>query len=144
MDLFHQQEPRADLPPLRFMDDWIVIAPNRWKLRKAVKQVNGVLAGLLLEKHPDKTFIGKATRGFTFLGYFLTPWAIFVSQQTYSKMKEHIARLYEQGADPVSIGQYGKRWVGWVYSGLDGVRDIITMKCTQTFGQWVDSIHLTG
>ncbi len=58
---------------VRFMDDWIVIAPTRWKLRKAVKQVNVVLDELLLEKHPDKTFIGKASKGFTFLGYLFTP-----------------------------------------------------------------------
>ena len=66
----------------RFMDDWIVIAPSRWKLRRAVKQVNRVLEGLLLEKHPDKTFIGRAERGFDFLGYFLTPWGISVSRNT--------------------------------------------------------------
>ncbi|MCI5122498.1 MAG: hypothetical protein D3908_15180, partial [Candidatus Electrothrix sp. AUS4] len=40
-----------------------VIAPTRWKLRTAVAKVNRVLAALLLEQHPDKTFIGRAERG---------------------------------------------------------------------------------
>ena len=42
----------------RFMDDWIVIAPSRWKLRSAVRMVNKTLNVLKVEKHPDKTFIG--------------------------------------------------------------------------------------
>ena len=102
----------------RFMDDWIVIAPTRWKLRKAVKQVNTILNRLLLKKHPDKTIIGRAERGFDFLGYFLTPWGISVSRNTMNNMKERIARLYEQGAGAVGIGQYVSRWVLWVNSGV--------------------------
>ena len=33
-------------------------------------------------------------------------------------MKERIARLYEQGADTVSIGQYVLRWVRWANAGV--------------------------
>ena len=43
----------------RFMDDWIVIAPTRWKLRSAVRIVNETLNMLNDEQHPDKTFIGR-------------------------------------------------------------------------------------
>lgn len=42
---------------VRFVDDILVLAPTRWKLRKAVKNVNQVLATLGLVKHPDKTYI---------------------------------------------------------------------------------------
>jgi RNA-directed DNA polymerase len=101
---------------VRFMDDWIVIAPSRWKLRKAVVKVNEILEGIKLEKHPDKTFIGRAERGFTFLGYYLTPWGLSVARETWNKMKKRIAQLYEQGADTVSIGQYVRRWLMWVTS----------------------------
>jgi len=104
---------------VRFMDDWIVIAPSRWKLRKAVTKVNDVLNELRLEKHPDKTFIGKATRGFAFLGYFLTPWGISVAEVTWKNMQKRIARLYEQGA--IRIGQYVTRWVRWVHAGVKSV-----------------------
>ncbi len=44
---------------MRFMDDILVLAPTRWRLRKAVKAVNEVLGSLGLLKHPDKTFIGR-------------------------------------------------------------------------------------
>jgi hypothetical protein len=36
---------------VRFMDDILVLAPTRWKLRKAVRLVNQVLASLRLSKH---------------------------------------------------------------------------------------------
>ena len=53
------------------MDDVIVLAPTRHKLRRAVKIVNETLAELWLEKSPNKTFIGRVERGFDFLGYHL-------------------------------------------------------------------------
>lgn len=73
----------TDIFYVRFMDDWIVIAPSRWKLRRAVKQVNEILEVLLLEKHPDKTFIGKADRGFDFLGYHLGPHRLVVAEGAF-------------------------------------------------------------
>ena len=42
---------------VRFMDDWVILAPTRWKLRRAIKAVNEVMAELRVEKHPDKTLI---------------------------------------------------------------------------------------
>ena len=50
------------------MDDILILAPTRWQLRRAVKTVNATLGALSLEKHPDKTFIGRIERGFDFLG----------------------------------------------------------------------------
>jgi len=43
---------------VRFMDDIVVLAPTRGKLRRAFKAINQVLGALRLEKHPDKTFVG--------------------------------------------------------------------------------------
>jgi len=48
---------------VRFMDDILVLAPTRWKLRAAVRIVNQLLASLGLAKHPDKTFIGRVEKG---------------------------------------------------------------------------------
>ncbi len=56
---------RSGLFYVCFMDDILVLAPTRWRLRKAVNEVLGSL-GLL--KHPDKTFVGRTERGFDFLG----------------------------------------------------------------------------
>ncbi len=78
---------------VRFMDDWLVIVPTKWKLRKAVRMVNTVLEGLLLEKHPDKTFIGRAERGFDFLGYHFSPDRLTLAMGTLRRFVERIARL---------------------------------------------------
>jgi len=92
--------------------DWVC------KQRKKLSPNNGILAQLKVEKHPDKTFIGKAVRGFSFLGYFLKPGNLRVTSTTNSNMKECIARLYEQGACAARIGQYILRWVQWLLGGL--------------------------
>lgn len=65
-----------------------------------------------------KTFIGRAERRFTFLGYYLTPRAISVARSATVNMKQRIARLYEQGAGNTDIGRYVVRWLRWVRSGL--------------------------
>ena len=54
-----------------------------WPLfRKAVKAVNAVLGSLRLEKHPDKTFIGRIERGFDFLGDRFGPEGLSVAKNT--------------------------------------------------------------
>ncbi|MDM8517953.1 reverse transcriptase domain-containing protein [Desulfobacterales bacterium HSG16] len=102
----------------RFMDDWIVIAPTRWKLRHVVRVVNETLNILKVEQHPDKTFIGRADRGVSFLGYFIMPGRLTVSRESIFRFDRHIAQLYEQGADAIRIGQYVGRWLQWVRCGV--------------------------
>jgi RNA-directed DNA polymerase len=46
----------TDLTYARFMDDWVILGPTRWSLRRAVRMVNETLRELRVEQHPDKTF----------------------------------------------------------------------------------------
>jgi hypothetical protein len=106
----------------RFMDDWIVIAPTRWALRKVVKMVNRVLNLLKVEKAPDKTFIGRIENGFDFLGYHFSPDGLSVAEKTIEKFLARVVRLYEQEQEepfgsPL-LGLYVRRWVGWLYGGV--------------------------
>ena len=105
----------------RFMDDWVVLAPTRWKLRKAIKAVNEVMAQLRVIKHPDKTFIGRIARGFDFLGYWFSPAGLGIARKSVERMLDKVSRLYEQGADGIRIEAYRSRWWQWVRSGVDGV-----------------------
>ena len=88
--------------------------------------LNQVLASLRLEKHPDKTFIGKIERGVDFLGYHFSPTGLTVATDTVVRFIEHAARLYEQESgklfSPSRLGLYIKRWLRWVDAGLDGNR----------------------
>ena len=51
---------------VRYMDDVLVMSTHRWGLRRAIKRLNVILNALRLEKHPDKTFIGRIEKGFDF------------------------------------------------------------------------------
>ena len=107
---------------VRYMDDVLILAPTRWWLRRAVARLNRMLATLMLEKHPAKTFIGRIERGFDFLGYRFDRAGLTVVAQTRAAFLEHAARLYEQeqrGA-PSMLGPYVRRWVAWARGGLGG------------------------
>jgi hypothetical protein len=107
---------------VRFMDDILVLAPTRWKLRRAVRIVNESLAALGLEKHPEKTFIGRAAKGFDFLGYRLSPKGLAVAKQTWQRFAKRAARLQEQErsgrAPPGALGAYVRRWQRWTTAGV--------------------------
>ncbi len=102
----------------RFMDDWVILAPTRWKLREAIRLVNQTLAELHVEQHPDKTFIGRISRGFDFLGYVFTPTGLDVAPSAVKRCVARISQLYEQGVDMIHIGAYVRRWLRWARSGL--------------------------
>lgn len=107
---------------VRYMDDVIVLAPTRHKLRRAVKIVNETLAELWLEKAPNKTFIGRVERGFDFLGYHLAPGRLTLAQATVERFLERAAQLYERDRrEPCGsprLDAYVRRWSGWVHGGL--------------------------
>ncbi len=104
----------------RFIDDWCYVVPTRWKLKRAVRAANQVLASLGLEKAHAKTFLGPVDRGFTFLGYYIQPSGIRVAPQTLENFARKLVRLSEQGASPERIGQYVRHWTIWARSGLGG------------------------
>ena len=117
-----QRMARSGLFYVRFMDDILVLAPTRWKIRKAVKAVNGVLGSLGLEKHPDKTFIGRLENGFDFLGYHFSPEGLTLAAKTVENFVERAIRLYEQEPGEACassrFGLYVRRWVRWTGAGL--------------------------
>jgi hypothetical protein len=100
------------------MDDVLILAPTRWKLREAIRVLNQTFSELRLEKHPDKTFIGHVDKGFDFLGYHFSPEGLSMAEKTIEKFLARAVRLYEreQGESFGSprLGLYVRRWVRWV------------------------------
>jgi len=82
-----------------------------------VKAVNEVLGSLSLEKHPDKTFIGRIERGFDFLGFHFSREGLTVAKATIERFVERAARLYEQERrgpfGSPRFGMYVRRWLAW-------------------------------
>ena len=108
---------------VRFMDDILVLAPTHARLRAAVRAVNESLSALRLEKHPDKTFIGKIQRGFDFLGYRFGAAVLKLAEAAVGKFVEQATWLYEQGrrerGKAPLLGAHVRRWLGWATGGLD-------------------------
>ena len=107
----------------RLMDDVLVPAPTRRRLRGAVKTVNRVLGAVYLEKHPDKTFICRIERGFDFLGYhFSLNGAAGGHADDYEFHRESISALERRAgltAHPLEMSV--RRWLWWPVSGLRGL-----------------------
>jgi hypothetical protein len=108
---------RTGLAYARFMDDWVILAPTRSKLREAIRLVNQTLAELHVDQHPDKSFIGRISRGFDFLGYAFTPARLDAASQAIDRCVQRVSQLYGQGVGLLHIGTYVGRWLRWARSG---------------------------
>ena len=86
-----------------------------------MRAVNEVLGALRLEKHPDKTFIGRIEKGFDFLGFHFSRDGLTVAKATIEKFVARATRLYEQDrkepSGPSRLGIYVRRWVAWSGAG---------------------------
>jgi hypothetical protein len=107
----------------RYMDDVWILAPTRWKLREAIRVLNQTFSELRLEKHPDKTFIGRIDKGFDFLGYHFSPEGLGVATKTIERFLARAVRLYEQEQEEPCgspmLGLYVRRWYMWVTAGFN-------------------------
>jgi RNA-directed DNA polymerase len=114
----------------RYMDDVIVLAKTRWHLRKAIRTVTQHFHQLKVEQAPDKTFIGKISKGWDFLGYHFDGKQLTVAAKTVEKHVLHWHRLYEQEkqkkATSVEMASildcYVNRWQRWAAAGLQGIK----------------------
>ncbi len=118
-----------DVYYIRYMDDILILSKTRWQNRKVVRQLNQRLNELNVEKHADKTFIGKIGKGFDFLGYHFSREPLKVARITWQKHALHIIQLYEQlrkkkatsNEMASSLGLYVTRWQRWAVAGLQGI-----------------------
>ena len=53
----------------RYMDDWVILTRTRGALRRIVKKMHKIMKELKFKLALDKTYIGKISNGFDFLGY---------------------------------------------------------------------------
>lgn len=114
LDLDREME-KLDVPYFRYMDDILILTPSRWKLKKAIRVLNRTFNELKLEKHPDKTVIGRIERSFDFLGYHFHPGGLTVAKKTRENFVRLSIRLYEQEPGEAfaaaRLGLYVQRWV---------------------------------
>ena len=111
---------------LRYTDDIIIFCKTRWILRKMVKNVRSFLAKLQRTVAKSKTYIGKTTKSYDFLGDCIAgdnaSNATTVSQTSIQRFYQRLQRLYEQRAAAVRVAAYKKCWYQWITGGLDSIR----------------------
>ncbi|HGB4253804.1 TPA: reverse transcriptase domain-containing protein [Salmonella enterica subsp. enterica serovar Virchow] len=81
----------------RYMDDIVILSGTRWRLRRAVKALNRFFEASGFEKHPDKTYTGRISHGFDWLGMQLDDRGVTgMSARSVEKRRERCRRLYER------------------------------------------------
>lgn len=108
---------------VRYMDDVVILSTRRWHLRKAVSLLQEWLTGLGLQLHPDKTFIGCISKGFDWMGAWISASGIEkIAPRAMSNHHNVLLRLYEQirhlpkSQQQMRVEQYLVRWNRWAES----------------------------
>ena len=107
---------------VRYMDDIVILAKTRWRLRAAIRTLRVAMQSLNLRVHQQKRFIGRIDKGFDFLGYQIHPSRrLRPSAESLRRLAVRAGRLYEQGDDSRRLWRYVTRWTRWLWGGLNGL-----------------------
>ncbi|WER21620.1 reverse transcriptase domain-containing protein [Providencia stuartii] len=89
----------------RYMDDFLLLSPTRWPLKRAIAILQNVLAQDNFTCHPNKTQMGRIEKGFDWLGMWFTDTDMVRSPRSLARAKERQLekekrlRLYERTYD---------------------------------------------
>jgi len=109
---------RGDIFYARFQDDVIIVARSKHAFKRAIAVLrNYIDAEANMGLRPEKTFIGRASTGFDFLGYNVRPDGLRPSKACILKATDKAKRCYAHGGDEALAG-YLKRWNTWVKAGV--------------------------
>ena len=80
---------------LRYTDDFVIVAENRFYLENSITPISYFLRNeLALELHPQKIIIRKFRQGVDFLGYIIFPYYRLIRKKTkkriFKKLKKRI------------------------------------------------------
>jgi hypothetical protein len=104
---------KSGLCYVRFMDDILVLAPARSKLRGAVRAVNAVLAAL--RKASGQNIHRQDREGLDFLSYRFGERVLELAEATIERFVEQATRLFDQGRSErvkaLLLGRYVRRWL---------------------------------
>lgn len=102
-----------------YMDDFVICCKTKFQQRRLLKKLYALLKPMKLLLHPDKTFIGRISKGFDFLGYHFENKEITASEKTIKNFMAKRSVLFEQGADFDRIRDYCRRFKCWLLAGFD-------------------------
>ncbi len=99
---------------IRDRDDWVMWTQTKVVLRKYIKLMHTTLKELKFKFALDKTYIGKISQGFDFLGYrFNILGLICLAKKTMENFINKATMLYELDASDHRICCYFNNWRKW-------------------------------
>lgn len=116
-----------DLFYARYMDDFIFLSPRRWPVKRATKRLLHHFDLFDFSTHPDKTQMGRISKGFDWLGVWFTQnGAAGIAPRALTNHHTRRLRLEEQArkqglserAIVDRVQEYEKRWNIWARSML--------------------------
>ena len=91
------------------MDDWVVLTKSKTALRKVVKITHKIVNNLQFELHPSKTYIGRISKGFNFLGFYMDDQKILPAKETIRRFHERATALYESSQTNRNVSRRRKK-----------------------------------
>lgn len=114
----HFEKYQARVRYSRYMDDFLILAPTRWLLRRAVRDLKRLMTEYGFTLHPDKTQLGYTAQGFDWMGlWFKAGGMQAIAPRAVNKHQQQCRRLYEQirNMSPRALesrmAQYRRRWI---------------------------------
>ena len=102
---------------IRYMDDWVILTKTKVVLRKYIKLMHQTIKKFKLAF--DKTYIGKISKGFDFLGYRFNHFGLIgLAKKTVVNFINKATKLYERGASDQRICCYFNNWRKWTTAGI--------------------------
>ncbi len=82
---------------VRYMDDFLILAKTRWHLRRVLRELHGFMEAYGFRLHPDKTAIGRISRGFDWMGFWFSNTGMqSLAPRAIKNRVAKILRLFEQ------------------------------------------------
>ncbi len=94
LDHFVKQELRCR-HYMRYMDDFILLHPDKAQLHEWLKEIREFLGGRLLLHLNNKTAVFPASQGIDFLGYRIWPHKILLRKKCITRMRRAMKHLIE-------------------------------------------------
>ena len=102
-----------------YMDDFVICCKTKHQQRRMLKKLYQLLETLKLTLHPDKTYIGRISKGFDYLGYHFEKQGITSSKKTIENCQAKLSKLFEQGATQERIRAYCRRFKDWLTASFE-------------------------
>lgn len=122
---------KHQLSYVRYMDGFVIFTESHQQLKIILKHVYRVLNSLGLKLALAKTWLGRVSKGTSFLGYETPLGGVSLSQRSFDSMCRRFQGQNAQGATQLRLIKYLRLWIKWARSGVSLDIEKLKLKTTQ-------------